>query len=301
MAPWSHQLLGPWHNLWCLRLCLILGCYLTWGVQGSQLAVWSAGLPCLPLTRENMDVQEAQGNGSSSWGQQGAPFLPLHGPGHFPGVSLHPRGCCPHTWVLRSGIRQEEASSRAVAAAVEQDSHSAGVCHQEWGRRDGVPAVGPCQQGWHHGEDLASLGTCLGTWTQDLTFPSLALARAKGGSGIWAVLSVVPELFHIQVAHPQGSPSTRVLKGGPVRRGCIPGWSHPEDGPTPGQLHDRVVPCPGWSQPQGAPIALIRHLTPHSPLQRLVHVTSPHGTPKWELSPCLLPMSPFTSAAEAAS
>lgn len=69
-----------------------------------------------------------------------------------------------------------------------------------------------------------------------------------------------------------------------------------QDGPTP-----RVVLCPGWSQPQGSPITLIGHVPLHPPLQGPVHVASPHGTPKQELCPCLLPVSPFTGAAEAAS
>lgn len=33
MAPWSLQPLAPWHNLWCLWLCLLLGCHLTWGLR----------------------------------------------------------------------------------------------------------------------------------------------------------------------------------------------------------------------------------------------------------------------------
>lgn len=178
MAPWSLQ---PLHDLWCLWLCLIPGCLLTWGFRVLEGAGWPGGLLCLPPARDNVHVQGAQGNGGSSWGQQGAPFTPLRGPGHIPGMSLCPRGRSPHTWVLRGGVGQEEASSRAVAGAVEQYGHSAGVCHQEWGRRDGVPAVGPCQQGWHRGEELVSLGTRLGTGTPELHLPWLGPCQGQGG------------------------------------------------------------------------------------------------------------------------
>lgn len=75
------------------------------------------------------------------------PSPPCMGHDTSQGCLCIPGDAPPFTWVLRGGIGQEKPSSRAVAGAVEQDGHSAGVCRQEWGRRDGVPAVGPCQQG----------------------------------------------------------------------------------------------------------------------------------------------------------
>lgn len=196
MAPWP---LAPWHNLWCLWLCLTQGCHLTWGfrvLEGVVAGCIAWGSPTCPQSGRTWMFRGLRAMGTHPGVSKKLSSSPCMG--RIPGVSLHPRVCCPHTWVLRGCIGQEEASSRTVAGAVEQDGHSAGVCHQEWGRRDGVPAVGPCQQGWHHGEDLGFQGTCLGIWTPGLHLPRLGPCQGQGGSSIWAVLRVVPELFHIQ-------------------------------------------------------------------------------------------------------
>lgn len=149
MSPRSLQPSSP-----CQKLCLILG---------SQLAGWPGGVPCFAPARENRGLQGAWGDGEPTLGSARSclhPQLcpPRRGLRHNPRVSLHPWGTLPPTWVLRGGVGQEETSSRAVAGAVEQDGHGAGVCQQERGGGDGVPAVGPCRQGRGHGEDGAPRG-----------------------------------------------------------------------------------------------------------------------------------------------
>lgn len=145
------------------------------------------------------------------------------------GGCLHiPGGCSPPTWVLRGGVGQEEASSRAVAGAVEQDGHGAGVCHQERGGGAGVPAVWPCRQGWGHEEDWGSLGTGVGTRTLGCHLPWRSPHQVGGGKGGAQVFGLC-----LGWSQPQGDPTPRV--------------AHPQGSPNP-----RVVPAPGSSQPQGS-------------------------------------------------
>lgn len=96
-----------------------------------------------------------------------------------------------------------------------------------------------------------SRGHAWASGPQDFTSPGLALAKARGAQAFGLCSGWSQSCSTSRVSHPQDSPSARVLKGGPMQHGPMPGWSHPEDGPvfqdgpTPGQAHDRVVPCPG--------------------------------------------------------
>lgn len=218
------------------------------GVQGAVGGPsWLGGLGfchIVPPARENVGFQGTRGDGSPPWGQPGAPSTPGHATPM--GQDTAWRGCipggCPPTWVLRGGVGQEEASSRAVAGAVEQDGHGAGVCHQEWGGRGRVPAVGPCRQGRGRGEDLGSLGTGTGTQTPGCHCPR----QGQWGSGIWAVLRVAPapsqptlsplppaSLPHTVPPQPQAAPGgTCSPKHGGQSWTRLPG-GHPGTSPPP--------------------------------------------------------------------
>lgn len=149
MSPRCLHPLAP-----CWQLCLILGSQLAGGPGCcggggvSQLAGWPGGLPVVPQTGRTWVFRELRAMGARPGIGKELPAPPTMPPPwaktQLGGMSLHPWGMLPPTWVLRGGVGQEEASSRAVAGAVEQDGHGAGVCHQERGGGDGVPAEGPC-------------------------------------------------------------------------------------------------------------------------------------------------------------
>lgn len=135
-----------------------------------------------------------------------------------------------------------------MAGAVEQDGHSAGVCHQERGGGAGVPAVWPCQQGRGRGEDWGSLGTGVGTWTLGCHLPWRSPHQVWGGAQVFGLC--------LGWSQPQGGPS--------------PGWSHPQGGPSPRAVTSALWGGPG-AQPLAAhPVPTVPHLLPTATL-------SPHS------------------------